>query len=396
MVIGHMPRYIWLLAIATTISVTGGSFLWPLNTIYMHNELGNTLAFAGFVLMLNQAATIIGNLIGGVLFDKYSPYKTILSGTAVAMFAATGLMFMHTNIVAYAIFLIIIGLGTGVVWPVMFAMAGSVWPTGGRRAFNAVYVAQNLGVAIGAALGGYIASFSYSYIFIANAFIISLFFIFVLVMLKGMDEERDRQMHTTILEQTTDVGNKTSFVALIILASGFLIAWFSYSQWQTTIASHTQDIGIPLEKYSLLWALNGFLIVLGQPLVKKFAERVTSLKHQIYIGNSILISSFVIAMFAEQFTFFITAMAILTIGEMLVWPAIPALANELAPPGKAGFYQGFINSVAAAGRMLGPIVGGVIVDQFNISLLFYIVIGLMFIPFITTRLFDVHVKRLKL
>src|SRR5699024_2357508 len=178
-----MPRYIWLLAIATTISVTGGSFLWPLNTIYMHNELGNTLAFAGFILMLNQAATIVGNLIGGVLFDKFSPYKTILAGTAVAMCAASGLMFMHTNITAYAIFLIIIGLGTGTVWPVMFAMAGSVWPTGGRRAFNAVYVAQNLGVAIGAALGGYIASFSYAYIFIANAYIIFFFFLFILILL---------------------------------------------------------------------------------------------------------------------------------------------------------------------------------------------------------------------
>src|SRR5699024_12584013 len=103
---------IWLLAIATTISGTGGSFLWPLNTIYMNNELGNTLAFAGFILMLNQAATIVGNLIGGVLFDKFSPYKAVLAGTAVAMCAASGLMFMHTNITAYAIFLIIIGLGT--------------------------------------------------------------------------------------------------------------------------------------------------------------------------------------------------------------------------------------------------------------------------------------------
>lgn len=388
-----MPRYIWLLAVATTISVTGGSFLWPLNTIYMHNELGNTLAFAGFILMLNQAATIVGNLIGGVLFDKFSPYKTILAGTGLAMSAATGLVMFHTNITAYACFLILIGLGTGVVWPVMFAMAGSVWPTGGRRAFNAVYVAQNLGVAIGATVGGYVASFSFSYIFIANAFIIFLFFLFVFIMLKDMDKERDRQMHTTILEQSNDVGKKAPFIALLVLSAGFLVTWFAYSQWQSTIASYTQDIGIPLENYSLLWAVNGFLIVLGQPFVRQFTKRVTSLKKQIYIGNAILISSFAIAMFAEQFTFFIIAMAILTVGEMLVWPAIPSLANTLAPDGKAGFYQGFVNSVAAAGRMLGPVLGGLLVDQFNIQLLFYIIIGLLFVPFITTSVFDLHLRK---
>ena len=41
-----MPKHIWLLVIGTVINVTGASFLWPLNTIYMHNELGKSLAFA--------------------------------------------------------------------------------------------------------------------------------------------------------------------------------------------------------------------------------------------------------------------------------------------------------------------------------------------------------------
>ena len=41
----------------------------------------------------------------------------------------------------------------------MFAMAGSVWPEGGRKAFNAIYVVQNLGVALGATIGGYVAKY---------------------------------------------------------------------------------------------------------------------------------------------------------------------------------------------------------------------------------------------
>ncbi len=31
-------------------------------------------------------------------------------------------------------------------------MAGTLWPEGGRKAFNAIYLAQNVGVAIGPAL----------------------------------------------------------------------------------------------------------------------------------------------------------------------------------------------------------------------------------------------------
>lgn len=386
-----MPRYIWLLVIGTTISVTGGSFLWPLNTIYMHNELGKSLAFAGMILMFNQAATIVGNLIGGILFDKFSAYKTILYGTGLAMASAITLSFFH-NIEAYSVLLVLIGFGTGVTWPVMFAMAGSVWPDGGRRAFNAVYVAQNVGVALGATLGGYVASISFDYIFMANATLFSMFFLLAFFFYRDMDEHRNQQVHTSVIEQSGQIKNKSSFKALLILSSGFLVAWFAYSQWQSTIASYTQDIGIPLENYSMLWAINGFLIVLGQPLVKWMTEKVTSQKAHIYIGTVIMVLSYVIAMLAEEFTMFAVAMVILTMGEMLIWPAVPSLANELAPPGRAGFYQGFVNSVAAAGRMIGPVVGGLIVDLYNIQLLFFILLGLLIIPFLTTWLFDKGLK----
>src|SRR5690625_4598041 len=248
---GCMPRYIWILAIATTISVTGGSFLWPLNTIYMHNELGKSLAFAGMILMFNQAATITGNLIGGILFDKYSAYKTILYGTGLAMLSAITLSFFH-NIGTYSVLLVLIGFGTGITWPVMFAMAGSVWPDAGRRSFKAVYVAQNFGVRLGATLGGYVASISFNYIFMANATLFTMFFLMAFFFYRDMDEKRDQQMHTSVIEQSGEIKNRGSFKALLILSTGFLIAWFAYSQWQSTIASHTQDIGIPLEQYSML------------------------------------------------------------------------------------------------------------------------------------------------
>src|SRR5690606_9661271 len=232
--------------------------------------------------------------------------------------SAIVLSFNH-DIWTYSICLLIIGLGSGITWPVMFAMAGSGWPEGGRRAFNAIYVAQNLGVALGATIGGYVASISFDYIFIANA---SLFFVCTLIVIfafRGMDEEKNRHMHTTVLEQRGKIKDKSAFIALLILSGGFFVTWFAYSQWQSTIASYTQDIGVPLEQYSALWAINGFLIVLGQPLLKLFTDKVTSPKKHIYIGATIFIFSFVIAMYAEAFTMFATAMVILTIAEMLIW-----------------------------------------------------------------------------
>jgi MFS family permease len=383
-----MPKLIWLLVIATTVNVTGASFLWPLNTIYMHNELGKSLAFAGFILMFNQGASIVGNLIGGVMFDKFSPYKTILYGTGLAIVSSIVMVLFHRDILFYSTSLVLIGFGSGITWPVMFAMAGSLWPEGGRRAFNAIYVAQNLGVALGATIGGYVASISFDYIFIANASLFAAFFLIVLFTFKQMDQAKDRQMHTTVINQHRKIEDKRAFIALMILCGGFLITWIAYSQWQTTIASYTQELKIPLEQYSSLWAINGFLIVLGQPLIKWITGKITSQKKHIYLGNTIFLISFVIVLIADKFSMFASAMVILTVGEMLVWPAVPSLANELAPQGRAGFYQGVVNSVGAAGRMVGPVLGGLIVDAFNMELLFFTLLALLFIPYITTFAYD--------
>ncbi|RKQ35599.1 MFS transporter [Oceanobacillus halophilus] len=386
------PKQIWLLVAATTINVTGGSLLWPLNSIYIHNELGRTLAFAGFILMFNQAANVIGNLIGGTLFDRYSPYKTMLYGTLLSMLSAIMLSFFHREITAYAVFLVLMGLGSGITWPVMYAMAGSLWPEGGRRTFNAIYVAQNLGVALGATIGGYVASVSFDYIFIANASLFAVFFFIVLTSFKKFDNVSDKQMHTSVIGQSAEIKDKSAFTALLILCSGFLIIWIAYTQWQATIAPYTQEIGIPLEQYSTLWAINGFLIVLSQPLVKWITDRITSTKMQIYIGTVIMILSFTIAMFAGEFTMFAIAMMILTMGEVIMWPAFPTLANELAPKGRSGFYQGLVNSIAAVGRMLGPVIGGIIVDVYDMEVLFFVIIAILLIPFITTKFFDRNLK----
>lgn len=55
-------------------------------------------------------------------------------------------------------------------------------------------------------------------------------------------------------------------------------------------------------------------------------------------------------------------MLILTLGEMLILPAIPAAAAQLAPQGKNGAYQGIVGGATSGGRMIGPLLGGIMYD----------------------------------
>jgi MFS family permease len=385
-----MPRALWLLIIGMAVNVTGSSFLWPLNTIYIHEHLGKSLSVAGVVLMLNSAASVAGNLIGGTLFDKIGGYRSILLGIVITVLALFGLAIWNSW-PQYIVFLIIIGFGSGIVFPSMYAMAGSVWKEGGRKAFNAIYVAQNLGVAVGAALGGLVASYSFQLIFLANAL---LYLVFLAIAVFGYRRIQVRASHqSSILQESGPVKNHAKLYALLILCAGYLLCWVGYVQWQSTISAYTRELDIAISQYSILWTVNGAMIVIGQPIINRMVKPFEkNLKVQILIGMVIFIGSFMVAAGAREFSGFLAAMAILTIGEMLIWPAVPTIADSLAPKGREGFYQGIVNSTATGGRMIGPLLGGMLVDFHGMPALFTVLILLLFGAMFTTIVYDRKLK----
>ena len=380
-----MPKALWMIIIGMALNVTASSFLWPLNSIYIHDTLGKSLTAAGLVLMANSFASVIGNLAGGILFDKIGGYKAIASGVAIMVFAAAGMVADHTWI-PYILFLVLSGFGSGITFPAIFAMAGSVWKEGGRRAFNAVYVAQNAGVAAGSALGGLIAYYySFDYVFIANG---ALYFLFLLLVLFGFKQiEAGRAVQTNIIAESGSRISRKSAIVLAVLCFGYFLCWMGYVQWQSTISAYTQEIGISLREYSFLWTVNGALIVLAQPLLSAAVKFFKTLQSQILFGMVFFIIAFACAAFAASFAGFMTAMVILTIGEMFVWPAVPAAASQLSPHGKEGFFQGIVNSTATAGRMIGPVLGGLLVDWRGMGMMFSVFIFLVLCAIASTVLY---------
>ncbi|WP_078430078.1 MDR family MFS transporter [Alkalihalobacterium alkalinitrilicum] len=391
-----MPKAIWLLVIGMVINVTGASFIWPLNTIYLHQELGQSLSVAGIVLMMNAGAGVIGNLIGGALFDRIGGYKTIIYGIAITIISAFVLAYNHTFL-WYVALLVGIGFGAGMTFPALYAMAGTAWPEGGRKAFNAMYVAQNVGVALGTALAGVVASIKMDYIFISNGIVYCLFLLLAVIGFRKIEAEKSiSQATSNVFEQKRHFSLSRPFIALLIVLIGYFICWVAYVQWQSNISVYTQQLGISLTQYSVLWTINGAMIVLCQPIIAFIVRKwVHTLKSQIYTGLVIFIFSFFVLSQAQVFSMFIAAMVILTIGEMFIWPAIPTIAHKLAPEGKAGFYQGVVNSVATGGRMVGPFIGGLIAEAFGMVTLFYAIMILFFVAFVSTALYDRVLKQPK-
>lgn len=386
-----VPKAVWFLIIGMFINTTGNSFLWPLHTIYMHDHLGQSLSMAGLVLMINAGTGVVGNLLGGYLFDRIGGYKSILSGIIVSMVALLLLTFWH-GWPEYIWFVAILGFSGGIIFPSMYAMVGSVWPEGGRKSFNAIYLAQNLGVALGPAVAGVVAAHNINHIFLANLLTYILFLVVVIVFYRKLSTADTK--HVAVLHEGKKIKQKAPFYAMLIVTVGYMLTWIVYVQWTASISTHILELGITLKQYSSLWSINGALIILGQPLIKPIINRLEhKIKTQMIIGILIFMSSFVVVAYAEDYSMFITAMVILTIGEMFVWPAVPTIADQLAPKGREGFYQGIVNSMATIGRMIGPLIGGILVESYGTQMMILILTSFMVFAIITTILYDLPLKK---
>lgn len=396
------PGSIRLMAIAAVISSTGMACIWPLVTIYIHDHLGKPLTVAGFLLMLNQGAFLVGSVIGGMMFDRWGKLRTLViaSSGIIGISVALGLI---QDFTMYTILLLLNGLFYGMLSPVINALAVVLWPQGGRKGLNMIYVAQNAGVAAGAALGGLLASVSFAWTFFGNAITQSVALIlFVLILPRYLN--KSAVQHTVAAEQQSSSGDaaigrlqvsrQTVWIALLLLCAGLLISWIVYVQWTTVLSSYMQSLGISLKQYSLLWTLNGALILFGQPLIswviRRFAKTLIS---QMLLGSYVFALSMLILTQTTAYAGFFAAMFIMTLGEMLVWPAVPTVAAQFTPAGQEGFIQGLVTGTGSAGRMLGPLLGAVLFQEYSAQGLLYIMTGLALVSVGFFALHHQFVKR---
>ncbi|WP_246514383.1 MDR family MFS transporter [Exiguobacterium alkaliphilum] len=369
-----MPISIWILVIAMALNTTAASFLWPFNTLYINGYLGESMTLAGIALLVNSALAIVGNYIGGTLFDRLGGKTTLVIAVSLLLASSLGFLLFHATFFGYLVWLGLIGFSGGLVFPTVYAFAGLIWPEGGRRSFNAIYVAQNVGVALGTAMSGQVARINIEWIFYANFFLSVLF---VVVLLFGFRylKETTRPVIQSQLEAAATTLSGATMKSMWYVAIGYAALWFVYVQWQGTIAVHSQGLGVTISEYSLLWTVNGAMIVFAQPLLNRMLRQFEDdLKRQLIIGGVIFLAAFLVVPFAGGFAMFMVAMIVMTVGEMFIWPAVPTIAAKLAPAGKAGQYQGLVNIAASVGRMIGPTMSGLLYDVFGINAVFGLMI----------------------
>lgn len=371
------PEFARLLAGAGAANL-GLAFLWPLTALYVHQVLHQSMTVVGFLMMAQAGASVLGSLVGGVLYDARGARLPLLwaIGVSAVMLVMVG---WDQNFWAFAIGVFVISFAITTTMPIFNALAATTWPDGGRSSFNAVYVAINAGVAIGSSLGGLFASISFRLAFLSAALVMAVLWALMVPSYRGdiWTKRPPNPMvpHGDALKRTAVGGWQAVGWPIILLALGLALQWLAYDQWEVTVPNFMQYEGIALPLYSLLWTLNTVLILAAQPVLTRVVARVPQMMTQLLIGSGLLLTGFGILASSHTYSAYVSAMGISTLGEMLVLPGVPAAAEARTRPDRRGLVQGVVGTGGSVGRMAGPLVGGLLYRAADPGHLFTIMLG---------------------
>ncbi|USS93358.1 MFS transporter [Fructilactobacillus ixorae] len=348
---------------------SGASLMWPLTTVYMHDTLHESLTVAGTVLFIMSCFMVLGNYLGGRLFDRWSPYQTAIISISIALIAVIWLIFAH-GWPMFAILLFVYGLGEGSSLTLLNAYAAKVQSKSTRQVFNSVYIGVNLGVVIGTTAVGYLMKYGVAVVFTVAAFFYIILLLMTILEFNVKFPPVQAHLHAAG-DHEVDMGTTPSpQPRLIWLICGMVFfVYLSYTLWESVMPVHMGDLHISFEKYSLIWPINGLLIVIGQPIVNRIGLHFRMVP-QIAFGVTVFAATFFMLIWARDYYWFVIIMVVLTLGEMNGLPAIPAWIDSLADARSKGQYQGMFNIFMSLGRAVGPLFGGLMVEWFDYSILF--------------------------
>ncbi|MDP4147164.1 MAG: MFS transporter [Bacillota bacterium] len=382
-----VPIQMWVIAIGVFVNIVFFSLLWPVNAIYFHSVLHKSMTVTGMVLFVYSLAGFFGNSIGGMLYDRFGANKILLVNTLISIVVIVSFIIWQHNFWIYSGLITVFGFLSYVPFPVFNALVTRAWPKGGRKGYNLIYVIFNVGTAIGTAVGGLLAHWSFLVIFIALAIGNLIFFFIALFIFRsyfpssntGTRDKRDGQKLAT--------NTAIHWGPIVTVLIGYGIAWCIYVQWMTIVPVYMQFIRLNTSTYSMLWTINGLAVVFFQPCINWFVKRFPSLTLQLVGGIPLFGLSFFCLMFSHSYFVFVLGMLLLTFGELLVWPAVPTILSASTPSDKHGFIQGTVGSFAALGRMIGPLIGGWLYDTLPILIVLAVLTFSAVLPFI---LFMLH------
>lgn len=364
------PRQFWLLFFGLLISTIGASMIWPFLMIYVSEQLSLPLATVAVLMTVNSVAGLMSSFVAGPIIDK-AGRKWVMAVSLIA----NGLAYLWLS-QAHTLpeFAIVMGV-SGAVNPLYRVgadamMADLIAPARRADAYSLLRTGHNAGVALGPAIGGFIAVTSYTnafYCAAAGLAIYGLMITFLAAETLPRAEGAAQPARQPFGGYSRVLGDR-QFMSLILALTLTMIS--ASMVWVLMGVYAKSNFGVLESQYGFIPTANALMVVFFQYSVTQVSKRYPAL--QMLMLGSLLYSVAVFSVaWATGFGGFLISMIILTIGELILSPTATTLAANLAPAHMRGRYMSLYGLTWGAASGIGPVVGGLLNDHMGPVAIWY-------------------------
>lgn len=361
--LGGLPREVWLL-FATNLINRAGMMVLPFLVLYLTRELGFSLARAGSMLALYGASAIVFGPIGGRLSDRIGALPVmrvslIASGCVLLLFP------LARSFAAVAAMTVLWAGCAEMFRPASLAAITHVVAPGERRqAFALNRLAINLGMSIGPALGGFLATVSFRAMFAVDA-VTTLLAGAVLALtpwraFSGVNSEAANRHGEPIGPAT--ILHDTLFLGFL---GGVFLVGIVFFQHESALPLYlVQYLSLSPAFYGMLFTINTLLIVALEVPINTATAHWPNTRSLVFGCMLFAIGFGALGVIASPGGV-IATVVVWTFGEMLLFPAMAAHMAEIAPENRRGAYMGAYSMSMSIALTVGPWMGTQLLAAFG-------------------------------
>ncbi|MFN6560671.1 MAG: MDR family MFS transporter [Nostoc sp. ChiSLP01] len=366
---------IWNLAVGRFLSEVGTGFTLFYAPIFFVNEVGLSATSVGVALASASISGIVGRVVGGSLADsgKWGRRRTLLLATAILAIAS--LVFAATsNFTILVIGSLIHGLGIGFYWPAVEAVVADASVIENRRETFAISrLADNLGLAIGITLAGFLIGIigSYRWLFIIDAISFLVFFGVIYIGITETDKQQTDHEKAQHFASWMAVLKDSRFL-VYIAANIFFTIYISQIHsilplYFKNFVIESTDKGFAETIISRIFAWHLVVAIICQLPVTALLKRCS---HTLALTVSAILWAIGFGLIwvsgtagSHNLVWAILALGIFAIAVVSYTPSAASLVTELAPENQRGVYFSINALCWAVGSFIGHPLGGWALDQ---------------------------------
>ena len=349
-----LPKALFVLAIASFVNRMGTMVL-VFMVLYLSEHLGFEPETAGAMLAIYGGVGLVTMPISGRLSDRYGARMV----ATVSMFASGAVLCLFPlakTLPEVVVATALLAVATEPFRPAAMTMCGHLAPSDRKKsAFALLRLAVNLGMAIGPAIGGVLATVWFPSIFYADGVTSLVAGLILLFSFRGIEGgAADGEKPTSEVPAASAVLRDGAFLRFLFASVLIALVFF---QLDAALPLHMTTI-LELDKSSLglLFTVNTFIIIFVEVPLNASMER-WSFRRAMALGALLVGLGFGAIQWAVGFWSLVGTVVIWTFGEMILFPVGNAWVSEIAPKGRTGLYMSLYTTTFGLGFAIGPWLG---------------------------------------